>query len=285
MAHRGALSVRRFFKNEHVMTAVGLTAKNDECFMRIFAKRLFWIFVFAAFALVGFSQQFQEVVYTKNGSIVRGMIVEFRPNHSLKIQTVDGNVFVYELSEIEKITRESSYAHGQFGVFGMTGNGKGFRSGNGWDNVSKLSDGYRGFVDLGYSVGVGTYGTGRVEFATSHGYQFGGHLYAGVGTGINYYNEADVFSVPVFAHLRCDLTKKAVSPYLDVKLGYSLFDVQGFYFNPSIGCRFALSRGGINVGLGYSLQMADYGFVYNTWYYESVKKNCGGVSLRLSYDF
>jgi len=51
-------------------------------------------------------QQFQEVVYLKNGSIIRGTIIEQVPGKSLKIQTVDGNVFVYEMEEVEKVAKE-----------------------------------------------------------------------------------------------------------------------------------------------------------------------------------
>lgn len=52
--------------------------------------------------------EYQDVVYLKNGSIIRGMIIEQIPNKSIKIQTKDGNVFVYEMDEIEKITKEAA---------------------------------------------------------------------------------------------------------------------------------------------------------------------------------
>ncbi len=48
----------------------------------------------------------QEVMYLKNGSIVRGTIVEQISNQSLKIQTNDGSVFVYEMAEVVKIAKE-----------------------------------------------------------------------------------------------------------------------------------------------------------------------------------
>ena len=53
-------------------------------------------------------QQMDDVVYLKNGSIIRGMIIEQIPNQSLKIQTKDGSVFVYNMSEVEKMTKEAS---------------------------------------------------------------------------------------------------------------------------------------------------------------------------------
>jgi hypothetical protein len=53
-------------------------------------------------------QEYQDVVYLKNGGILRGMIIEQIPNVQLKIQTKDGSVFVYKMDEIEKITKELS---------------------------------------------------------------------------------------------------------------------------------------------------------------------------------
>jgi len=50
--------------------------------------------------------QNQDVLYLKNGSIIRGKIVELIPNKTIKIKTVDGSLFVYQMAEVEKITIE-----------------------------------------------------------------------------------------------------------------------------------------------------------------------------------
>lgn len=47
-----------------------------------------------------------DIVYLKNGSIVKGLIIEQVPNTLIKIETRDGSVFVFKFDEIEKITRE-----------------------------------------------------------------------------------------------------------------------------------------------------------------------------------
>jgi hypothetical protein len=49
---------------------------------------------------------YQEVVYLKNGNVIRGVIIEQIPNIQLKIETAEGNVFVFQMNEIEKITKE-----------------------------------------------------------------------------------------------------------------------------------------------------------------------------------
>jgi hypothetical protein len=50
---------------------------------------------------------YQDVVYLKNGGIMRGTIIELIPEQSVKIKTSDGNVYVYAMSEIEKINKEN----------------------------------------------------------------------------------------------------------------------------------------------------------------------------------
>jgi hypothetical protein len=50
----------------------------------------------------------QDVLYLKNGSIIRGMIVQFIPDSTVKIQTVDGSIFVFPSLEIVKIQKEET---------------------------------------------------------------------------------------------------------------------------------------------------------------------------------
>ena len=53
-----------------------------------------------------FAQQMEDVVHLKNGGLVRGTIIEQIPGVSLKIKTRDGNVFVYKMDEIAKMSKE-----------------------------------------------------------------------------------------------------------------------------------------------------------------------------------
>ena len=53
-----------------------------------------------------FAQQMEDVVHLKNGGLVRGTIIEQIPGESLKIQTREGNVFVYTMDEIAKMSKE-----------------------------------------------------------------------------------------------------------------------------------------------------------------------------------
>lgn len=64
-------------------------------------------FIFAASSLYAASQ---DVVYLKNGTIIRGVIVEEIPNVTIKIETKDGSVFVFQMSEVIKIEKEKEAA-------------------------------------------------------------------------------------------------------------------------------------------------------------------------------
>ena len=49
--------------------------------------------------------QMVEVVHLKNGSVIKGEVVQMTPNKTIKIETADGSIFVYELNEVEKMTK------------------------------------------------------------------------------------------------------------------------------------------------------------------------------------
>ena len=53
----------------------------------------------------------QDVVSLKNGSVIRGEIVEMVPDETVKIKTFDGSVFVYPYAEVEKFAKEEGVAY------------------------------------------------------------------------------------------------------------------------------------------------------------------------------
>ncbi len=50
----------------------------------------------------------QEVdhLYLKNGSVIRGNIQEIEPRDHVKIQDLCGNIWYYQIADVEKITSE-----------------------------------------------------------------------------------------------------------------------------------------------------------------------------------
>lgn len=205
------------------------------------------------------AQSLQEIVYLKNGSVIKGVIVEQIPGVSLKIQTNDGSIFAYKMGDIEKITKEEVRM---------------VRNNVQRNNNSHLDFGYRGFVDLGYTLGVGAAGgVDRIDLYTSHGIQIIPQLYAGLGSGVSYYFNGSGVSVPIFANIRTDILKSKATPFIDVKVGYSVVDIKGFYLSPTLGCRI----NHFNIGFSYVMQKLNvYGWDFG---------NVGGLSLKLGFEF
>jgi len=52
------------------------------------------------------ANNFIDIVYLNDGNIFKGYIVEQTPNVEIKMQTTDGNKFVFKFTEIKKIEKE-----------------------------------------------------------------------------------------------------------------------------------------------------------------------------------
>lgn len=149
-----------------------------------------------------------------------------------------------------------------------------------------LKSGYKGFVDVSYAFGVGHINLDRAEFSTIHGYQFNPYLYLGLGIGVNYYQHNADGVVPIFANVKGTFLKGNITPFVDMRLGYSVGDVEGVYVNPSFGCRLGVGkRFGINISLGYTLQKSEPYEEYIQTDYKSNSLNLGGVNFRIGFDF
>lgn len=243
------------------------------------------------FGIIGFTQaqgRLQEVVYLKNGSIIRGTILEQVPNRSLKIETADGSIFVYPMREVQKITKEPYRKGGNVRRQHYAYQGKAPRCPY---NADYTSRGYRGFVELGYAFGVGdTNNNDRLEMTTTHGFQFNPYLFVGGGVGLHYYTDADEVLMPLFGEFRANLTDGSITPYVGVKLGYSAllsdndYATGGLFFSPSIGVRFLVGNSKfVNIALGYSLQQIDIDF-YDHYYYEETF-TMNAINLKIGFEF
>ena len=74
----------------------------------IHMKKIMLLFVLLLGTTFTFAQNMQDVVYLNNGSVIRGTVLESRPDGDVKIKTFDGSVFVYAMSEVSKITKEEA---------------------------------------------------------------------------------------------------------------------------------------------------------------------------------
>ena len=237
-------------------------------------KKYLALLLFALITTVSFGQSnYQDVVYLKNGSIIRGTIIEQVPNKSIKIETADRSVFVYQMDEIEKLTKEV-----------IQGKSGGSLSNSGLQSV------YKGIVELGYQIGTGDYGMDRLKLNIINGYQINPYFSLGFGTGLRYYFDAEAALIPLFADFRANFIDNKISPYLSLGVGYSFdatndFEGVGFLLNPTVGVSFKVSdKSAMNVGLGYEMQKMKF---YDYWYGDTYtyNENSGAISINVGISF
>ncbi|WP_195662611.1 DUF481 domain-containing protein [Bacteroides congonensis] len=223
------------------------------------------------------AQNYTEVVYLKNGSVIKGVIIEQVPNVSLKIKTGDGSLIICQMNEVEKIIKEERYTRDYRTDID---NRKAAR------NTLK---GYKGFVDFGYIADLSDYDANKVEISTSHGYQFNNYFYLGGGVAADFYTDADLIAVPIFVDFRANFINKKVTPFANIKTGYSVGDVEGAYVSTGIGVRFSLKgKKAINLKLEYNYQQHnDHGdYSYNNNYYSyDYDYDLEGLGFKIGFEF
>lgn len=119
---------------------------------------------------------------------------------------------------------------------------------------------YHGEVDLGYSIGVGTFSTGRVNLHTIQGIQIGEYFSTGVGLGLDYYHEfyeSGELVIPIYLNLKGYLpVSEKVAPYFSFDIGAGIgategvSGMSGMYLTPAIG----IKAGKFKAQLGYNVQ-------------------------------
>lgn len=148
--------------------------------------------------------QAQDVdhVYLKSGSVMRGKILELNPGENVKLQDGCGNLWFYELSEVDKITSEPF-------------EGKGFSK-----NRSGFQSGFVNMTSIGFLAGSSNNAqVAPFSLLMVNGWRSPAGLFMGAGLGVEFLN---INYMPLFIDLRYDITGKDVVPYVVTKGGYSV---------------------------------------------------------------
>ncbi len=224
-----------------------------------------------------------EVVYLKNGSVIRGIIIEQIPNQTLKIQTKDGSVFVYNLSEVQKITKETPYINPSINqpvqalekpvqnnqvvsqnnteIKDTTNNApkNSYTYNTPTDKKVYLKKGFIGVTEIGSLFAAGrnnaTFSFNQLlGKRTSQTFSIG----MAFGADVNKY----VLYVPVTIDARIYFIKKRVTPFLNLAPGYAMLLIRNSYYNNSeiyhtfitnfgLGVEFKISKSlGISLNAG-----------------------------------
>lgn len=219
----------------------------------------FFLCVFSSFTLSAQDDR-EDVVYLKNGNIYRGVIVEQVPGQTLKVETLGGNVFTVQISDITKITKEKKVVPdngpamgdmpGQPPMHGpesrqpdMNDHGPRFFHHNNFQRYYKFDSAERGkgrefhyrkkgyFFEAQLLAEMGQ-GGGRII----NGYKFSQFGYLGIGIGADLVGFAPVGKynfggnsapyagtyLPVFLHYSGDILRKRITPFYSIDMGYAV---------------------------------------------------------------
>ena len=69
-------------------------------------KHIITVVFLLSFFIVNSQNQSRDVLFLKNGSIIKGSIIEMNPTTGIKIKTADGSLFVYKMDDILKTEKE-----------------------------------------------------------------------------------------------------------------------------------------------------------------------------------
>jgi hypothetical protein len=226
------------------------------------------LFVFVS----SFGQQGQDVVYLKDGSVIKGTVSEYIAGDHVRIQNIEGKVYEFQASEIKNVV--------------MAGSTKAIHI---RQPYTPKKFGYINNTTFGLMMGNAGYGAAiNPSFQTINSLTFCTKYQGGLGIGMDFMNDG-VFS-PVFADFRYHFLDGEVSPYVAVGGGYAvpLMDSRiryGFYpqyYSKSNGGPMSYVQLGlrnlVKPHLGYSLSLG-YRFQYLTSDYDRYFWNSGEESF------
>lgn len=202
-----------------------------------------------------FSQKnMDDVIYLKNGSKIKGSIVQLYPDSLVQIKQLDGSMWFFPMKDVSLIAKEEKMKSRN-----LISDGKGFQLG----------------VEAGFLIG-----SGGVEKKSPFGvhaigsYRIIPNIAVGLGAGLEFLNHTQL---PIYADTRFYINKKFYSPYLFVQGGFTLpldkeFDIEwgttyeakpGYMINPGIGILFPMSE-----KTAFSIS---FSYRYNEFSYKRIK--------------
>lgn len=223
-------------------------------------KKLFFALIVAAVALSANAEKkpAKVQIHLRNGQVVTGVITERDERVVTIANDADQATYHYTMDEInyiDHLTKKKNY------------------------DTSK----FRGFIDLGYSMGVSAPRNDYWLVETSFGYAFTPKTHLGLGVAIHDFKPEEK-SYPMFwnqtkenAGKRNDpawrypfipfylegrynfMSESKNTPFVSLKVGGTFINHKGFFTSPTIGYHFATNEFfSFNVGVAYELQTADY---------------------------
>ncbi len=211
----------------------------------------------------------RDIVYLKNGSIIKGEIIEQVPSKTLTIQTADGSSFVYNVDDILKITKEKQVLYKEkqsnnlkqvvvdkpkgspkFNYYSFNvGAGNSFNA-----NLAELNfagqSGFGGMVKLGGSIGINDSDYSLAYLAVGPSYSFSAGSTIGVVslmTGIGNFKYEQYYYDGDYGYY---MGKSETIALYGINYTHRFFTNKNW--NLLLGADFISGFGGLNIGFAYS---------------------------------
>ena len=176
------------------------------------------IFVLMSFLTVA-QVNTRDIVYLKNGSIIKGDILEVIPNETIKIKTSDGSIFVFRMDEVER-TGKDEPPKNPAPVSVVTEPDKPN------EKLRPMPSGYLFMLRLGPNVQLFN-SSSDFSAGIINAVQVNQYLSLGIGAEATTYVYDEHFNssvviFPIFFDARFYIPGKSVQPMFSMQLGYSV---------------------------------------------------------------
>jgi len=217
--------------------------------------------------LLSFAEGKLDLVRLKNGSVIRGRIVEFVVDQHVKVQLSDSSYMVCRYDEVDRISKSGKIRPEKD------------------DDGGEIKNGGRGFFNgsivHGHQTGIKT--------TLAYGMQLN-QFFIGGGLGLTATEEnkgeGDHFAMPVFVNARFDVLKHKSTPYFELRAGseIAIEGETGFYGSVAFGCK--IHRFQLSMGLEQTRGCEEeYTYAYGEHITEYIPYNARNLVMSVGFEF
>lgn len=235
-------------------------------------KKLFLLCLALSFFVTLYAQRMEDIIYLKDGSIVRGSIIELVPDKTIRIKIKGGSEFVYTIDQIAKYHKEPIKT----------------------EEVDNRDNGlYKGF-NVEPAIFAGSEVDDDYAILGAHvlaNYQINSFIAFGAGVGVRTY-DFDATYIPLFGQFRVNFIKMKYSPFIDLGVGHAFSTESGSrggtVANMSVGVARRIKNKQVRLGIfvdsfDKSHRNDDVDDDYDYFYsYDSEASICAGLKVSFS---
>jgi hypothetical protein len=207
-----------------------------------------------------------DVIELKNGSIIKGSILEIKPESHVKIETLCSNIWVFKMSEIAEIRSEIIEKPSKY-------------------EYNIKDKGFVNYTSFGILTGPSdNENSSAFSLDIVNGYKWNNRIITSIGIGYENFNEV---YFPIFMDLRYEFQETILTPFSILKAGYLIpgwqkENLDYYYYHD----RKALGGLMLELGAGVKINLSDKNaLTMSAAYRYQVIGHTEGVYESTDYDY